>query len=392
MAILFTLEIYILILLLSVFMNRALRWLGMEESYFGQLAQWLQRWLILPVTGIMWIIRWLVVRLRDCFGFARQLTRGKDIVHINITRPVSEVIEKLCYYLSVEDSEVYVLYLTGSCLTSLRETGVDSGDDAAIHFKVNRKGSFIHLVDHQALPDQGNDPILLKNNLSLKMQGITTSRILLLQREQDVHWPVSNIVLSPEDEFNKCWLSIVQGNTPCSMEQAVRLAAIQYQAYVQHRTAMNSTWKYAGVRGIDQKMYKEQESLNLKSEKDIYTTYRTYYTSLLTHDTIFFPAREPRRKLLHSTKLKPILIGVNSKGVLRVDHRTKEVLDMWEYQVLKNWAYSKRTFVLAFANKNYPMESIQAKWISTLVDFHVDSILDSAASLGKLIADANNNQ
>ena len=80
-----------------------------------------------------------------------------------------------------EDSEVYVLYLTGSCLTSLRETGVDSGDDAAIHFKVNRKGSFIHLVDHQALPDQGNDPILLKNNLSLKMQGITTSRILLLQ-------------------------------------------------------------------------------------------------------------------------------------------------------------------------------------------------------------------
>ena len=23
------------------------------------------------------------------------------------------------------------------------------------------------------------------------------------RREQDVHWPVSNIVLSPEDEFNK---------------------------------------------------------------------------------------------------------------------------------------------------------------------------------------------
>ena len=58
------------------------------------------------------------------------------------------------------------------------------------------------------------------------------------------------------------------------------------------------------------------------------------------------PPQEPRRKLLHSTKLKPILIGVNSKGVLRVDHKTKEILDMWDYQVLKNWAYSKRTFVL----------------------------------------------
>ena len=45
-------------------------------------------------------------------------------------------------------------------------------------------------------------------------------------------------------------------------------------------------------------------------------------------------------------KLKPILLGVNSKGILRVDPKTKEVLDMWDYQVLKNWAYSRKTFVL----------------------------------------------
>ena len=45
-------------------------------------------------------------------------------------------------------------------------------------------------------------------------------------------------------------------------------------------------------------------------------------------------------------KLKPILLGVSSKGILRVDPKTKEVLDMWDYQVLKNWAYSRKTFVL----------------------------------------------
>ena len=83
------------------------------------------------------------------------------------------------------------------------------------------------------------------------------------RREVDIDWPVSNITLSPEDEFNKvsnhtlshthpnththththsqCWLSVVQGNTPCSVDQAVKLAAIQYQVYIQHRTAMNST-------------------------------------------------------------------------------------------------------------------------------------------------------
>lgn len=31
---------------------------------------------------------------------------------------------------------------------------------------------------------------------------------------------------------------------------------------------------------------------------------------------------------------------------MRVCPKTKEVLDNWEYQVLKNWAYSKRSFVV----------------------------------------------
>lgn len=56
--------------------------------------------------------------------------------------------------------------------------------------------------------------------------------------------------------------------------------------------------------------------------------------------------QEPRKKLLQSTKLKPIIIGVGPQGVLRVDPKTKEVLDTWSYSVLRNWAYSKRTFVL----------------------------------------------
>ena len=50
--------------------------------------------------------------------------------------------------------------------------------------------------------------------------------------------------------------------------------------------------------------------------------------------------------MLQSTKLKPIIIGVGPQGVLRVDPKTKEVLDTWSYSVLRNWAYSKRTFVL----------------------------------------------
>jgi len=132
-------------------------------------------------------------------------------------------------------------------------------------------------------------------------------------------------------------------------------------------------------------MYKEQETLKLRTHQEIQEAYCAQCAKLATYDAVFFPAREPRKKLLQSTKLKPILLGVSSKGVMRVDPKTKEVLDMWEFQVLKNWAYSRRTFVLAFTNKNYPVESNQAKWISELVDFHVDTIMNSEAALSQVI-------
>ena len=38
--------------------------------------------------------------------------------------------------------------------------------------------------------------------------------------------------------------------------------------------------------------------------------------------------------------------GVGPHGIMRVDPKTKEVLDHWDYQVLRNWAYSRKTFVL----------------------------------------------
>jgi len=84
--------------------------------------------------------------------------------------------DRLCHFsLCADDVDNYDLYVEGSCLSTLRETeaGVDVG-------RVNRAGLNYH-VDTHLLPDQGTDPILLKSNLSFRMQGIATSRILALR-------------------------------------------------------------------------------------------------------------------------------------------------------------------------------------------------------------------
>ena len=54
--------------------------------------------------------------------------------------------------------------------------------------------------------------------------------------------------------------------------------------------------EYSGIRGIEQKMYKEQEILKMKSHKDIKANYNAYCSKLPTYDAVFFPARVRERE------------------------------------------------------------------------------------------------
>ena len=81
------------------------------------------------------------------------------------------------YSTCTDDAEHYVLYVEGACLTSLKEAELGEGSTQQ---GVVRSNSLTHIMDHQWLPDQGSEPLLLKPSLSLHMQGITTSRVLAL--------------------------------------------------------------------------------------------------------------------------------------------------------------------------------------------------------------------
>ena len=71
----------------------------------------------------------------------------------------------------------YQLSVEGACLSTLREGG-DSGASEVV--RVNKAG-LNYLTDSHILADQGPEPIALKPNLSFRMQGISTSRILALR-------------------------------------------------------------------------------------------------------------------------------------------------------------------------------------------------------------------
>lgn len=51
-----------------------------------------------------------------------------------------------------------------------------------------------------------------------------------------------------------------------------------------------------------------------------------------------------------------------------------QVLDLWQYQVLRNWGFSGGTFVLDFADTSYPIKTNQGRWIADLISFHIEAI------------------
>jgi hypothetical protein len=58
-----------------------------------------------------------------------------------------------------------------------------------------------------------------------------------------------------------------------------------------HRPTEFLPLEYSGIRGIEQKMYKEQEILKMKNHKDIKASYNSHCSKLPTYETVFFPAR-----------------------------------------------------------------------------------------------------
>jgi hypothetical protein len=233
--------------------------------------------------------------------FYVKLPNGQLVTEVvNINRPVSVLIDRLMDSLGGTSCDNASIYVEGSVLTTMKEATLEFGEVQPAKAHVDRSVSLTQLVDSNSLAEQGASPVLLKNNVSFRMQNITTSRILRL--DDGEHEPIEYNMIQKNNEFHKKWLGVLQGNQPCTLEAAVKLAAIQYQAYFLERTVENSVIgfcrpndflpvEYAGIRGIEQRLYKEQEKIKSKHQSDVQKFYIKYCCSLPTNGTIMFPVR-----------------------------------------------------------------------------------------------------
>jgi hypothetical protein len=240
------------------------------------------------------------------------------------------------------------------------------------------------------LSERSTNPILLDPSISFKSQGITTSRILALRPQTVLQGKMTRFQIRVPDwvRFHQCWLSTVQGTIVTTQTEAIKLAALQYQAYFRDRTEVNSVigfcrssdflpLNYASVKGVEEKIYAEHQKLKGYTRLQAQDSYISTTCTSPAYNTIFFYCQEAKRKILRiqNTKLGPVLIGIGKDGAIRADFKTKEILDVWPYKVLKNWGYTENTFILEFDDRTYPLKTPQGRWMNALVDFHIESIL-----------------
>uniref|UniRef100_A0A671Y8M7 Talin 2 n=1 Tax=Sparus aurata TaxID=8175 RepID=A0A671Y8M7_SPAAU len=102
--------------------------------------------------------------------------------------------------------------------------------------------------------------------------------------------------------------------------------------------------------------------------------------SLQTYGVSFFLVKE---KMKGKNKLVPRLLGITKESVMRVDEKTKDVVQEWPLTTVKRWAASPKSFTLDFGEYQesyYSVQTTEGEQISQLIAGYIDIILKKKQS------------
>uniref|UniRef100_A0A8B9NN76 Talin 1 n=1 Tax=Accipiter nisus TaxID=211598 RepID=A0A8B9NN76_9AVES len=122
------------------------------------------------------------------------------------------------------------------------------------------------------------------------------------------------------------------------------------------------------------------------SEIEAKVRYVKLARSLKTYGVSFFLVKE---KMKGKNKLVPRLLGITKECVMRVDEKTKEVIQEWSLTNIKRWAASPKSFTLDFGDYQdgyYSVQTTEGEQIAQLIAGYIDIILKKVSTptdLGK---------
>ncbi|XP_063053777.1 talin-2 [Engraulis encrasicolus] len=233
----------------------------------------------------------------------------------------------------------------------------------------------------------------LDHSRTFREQGVEESETLLLRRK--FFYSDQNVDSRDPVQLNLLYVQarddILNGSHPVSFDKACEFAGIQAQIqfgpHVEHKHKPGFLdlkeflpKEYIKQRHSEKRIFQDHKTCGEMTEIEAKVKYVKLARSLRTYGVSFFLVKE---KMKSKNKLVPRLLGITKESVMRVDEKTKDVVQEWPLTTVKRWAASPKSFTLDFGEYQesyYSVQTTEGEQISQLIAGYIDIILKKKQS------------
>ncbi|XP_077775054.1 talin-2 isoform X2 [Podarcis muralis] len=316
----------------------------------------------------------------------RMLDGSVKTVMVDDSKTVGELLVTICSRIGITNYEEYSLIQESNEEKKEEGTGTLKKDRTLLRDekKMEKLKAKLHTDD---------DLNWLDHSRTFREQGVDENETLLLRRK--FFYSDQNVDSRDPVQLNLLYVQarddILNGSHPVSFEKACEFggfqAQIQFGPHVEHKHKPGFLdlkeflpKEYIKQRGAEKRIFQEHKNCGEMTEIEAKVKYVKLARSLRTYGVSFFLVKE---KMKGKNKLVPRLLGITKESVMRVDEKTKEVLQEWPLTTVKRWAASPKSFTLDFGEYQesyYSVQTTEGEQISQLIAGYIDIILKKKQS------------
>ncbi|KAG9489640.1 hypothetical protein GDO78_005541 [Eleutherodactylus coqui] len=316
----------------------------------------------------------------------RMLDGAAKMIMVDDSKTVGELLVTICSRIGITNYEEYSL---------IRETVEEKKEEPTGTLKKDRtllrdEKKMEKLKAKLHTEDELN---WLDHSRTFREQGVDENETLLLRRK--FFYSDQNVDSRDPVQLNLLYVQarddILNGSHPVSFDKACEFGGIQTQIqFGPHVEAKHKPGfldlkeflpkEYIKQRGAEKKIFQEHKNCGEMTEIEAKVKYVKLARSLRTYGVSFFLVKE---KMKSKNKLVPRLLGITKDSVMRVDEKTKDVLQEWPLTTVKRWAASPKSFTLDFGEYQesyYSVQTTEGEQISQLIAGYIDIILKKKQS------------
>ncbi|CAM4522659.1 unnamed protein product [Leuciscus chuanchicus] len=316
----------------------------------------------------------------------KMLDGAVKTIMVDDSKTVGELLVTICSRIGITNYEEYSLIQEVVEEKKDEGTGTLKKDRTLLREerKMEKLKAKLHTDDDLNWLDHGR---------TFREQGVEECETLLLRRK--FFYSDQNVDSRDPVQLNLLYVQarddILNGSHPVSFDKACEFGGIQTQIqfgpHIEHKHKPGFLdlkeflpKEYIKQRGAEKKIFQEHKACGEMTEIEAKVKYVKLARSLRTYGVSFFLVKE---KMKSKNKLVPRLLGITKESVMRVDEKTKDVVQEWPLTTVKRWAASPKSFTLDFGEYQesyYSVQTTEGEQISQLIAGYIDIILKKKQS------------